>query len=193
MSIRPFRNITPTLGKRVFIDDSAVVIGRVTLGDDVSVWPTTVIRGDVNTINIGARTNVQDGSVLHVNSPKPELPNGLPLVIGTDVTVGHRCVLHGCTIGNFCLIGMGAIVLDGAVLEDYVFIGAGAMVSLGHVVLLNPRQFDALYELGNMMEDYGNKAGALKLYRKALELDPQLGGARKHVDALTRDVEGQGI
>jgi carbonic anhydrase/acetyltransferase-like protein (isoleucine patch superfamily) len=131
MNIRPFRNITPTLGKRVFIDDSAVVIGRVTLGDDVSVWPTTVIRGDINTVSIGARTNVQDGSVLHVNSPKPELPNGLPLVIGTDVTVGHRCVLHGCTIGNFCLIGMGAIVLDGAVLDDYVFIGAGAMVAPG--------------------------------------------------------------
>ena len=131
MSIRPFRNITPTLGARVFVDDSAVVIGRVTLDDDVSVWPTTVIRGDVNTITIGARSNVQDGSVLHVNSPKPELPNGLPLVIGTDVTVGHRCVLHGCTIGNFCLIGMGAIVLDGAVLDDYVFIGAGAMVSPG--------------------------------------------------------------
>jgi carbonic anhydrase/acetyltransferase-like protein (isoleucine patch superfamily) len=131
MSIRSFRHIAPTLGARVFIDDSAVVIGRVTLGDDVSVWPTTVIRGDVNTINIGARSNVQDGSVLHVNSPKPELPNGMPMVIGTDVTVGHSCVLHACTIGNFCLIGMGAIVLDGAVLDDYVFIGAGAMVTPG--------------------------------------------------------------
>lgn len=131
MNIRPFRNINPKLGARVFVDPSAVVIGRVTLGDDVSIWPTVVVRGDVNDIRIGARTNVQDGSVLHVNSPKPQQPEGMPLVIGENVTIGHRCVIHGCTIGNFCLIGMGAIVLDGAVLEDYVFIGAGAIVTPG--------------------------------------------------------------
>jgi len=131
MNIRPFRNIQPQLGQRVFVDPSAVVIGRVKLGDDVSVWPTTVIRGDVNDITIGARSNIQDGSVLHVTSPYPEMPNGIPLVIGEDVTVGHGCILHACTIGNFCLIGMGATVLDGAVLEDYVFIGAGAVVTPG--------------------------------------------------------------
>ncbi len=131
MNIRPFRNINPKLGARVFVDASAVVIGRVTLGDDVSIWPTAVIRGDVNDISIGARSNVQDGSVLHVTSPSPQLPNGVPLVIGENVTIGHHCVLHACTIGNFCLVGMGAIVLDGAVLEDYVFIGAGAMVTPG--------------------------------------------------------------
>jgi carbonic anhydrase/acetyltransferase-like protein (isoleucine patch superfamily) len=131
MSIRPFRNITPTLGARAFVDASAVVIGRVTLGDDVSVWPTVVIRGDVNDITIGARSNIQDGSVLHVNSPSPQQPGGFPLVIGENVTIGHRCVLHGCTIGNYCLVGMGAIVLDGVVLEDYVFIGAGAVVTPG--------------------------------------------------------------
>ena len=131
MNIRPFRNINPKLGAHVFVDPSAVVIGRVTLGDDVSIWPTVVVRGDVNDISIGARTNVQDGSILHVNSPKPQQPNGMPLVIGESVTIGHRCVIHGCTIGNFCLIGMGAIVLDGAVLEDYVFVGAGAVVTPG--------------------------------------------------------------
>lgn len=131
MNIRPYKNIHPQLGARVFVDPSAVVIGRVTLGDDVSVWPTTVIRGDVNDIRIGARSNIQDGSVLHVTSPYPEMPNGIGLTIGEDVTVGHGVILHACTIGNFCLIGMGAIVLDDAVLEDYVFIGAGAVVTPG--------------------------------------------------------------
>lgn len=131
MSIRPYRNIQPQLGARVFVDPSAVVIGRVKLGDDVSVWPMAAIRGDVNDISIGARTNIQDGSVLHVTSPYPEMPNGIPLVIGEDVTVGHGVILHACTIGNFCLIGMGATILDGVVLEDHVFIGAGAMVTPG--------------------------------------------------------------
>lgn len=131
MHLRPYKNIHPQLGQRVFVDPSAVVIGRVWLGDDVSVWPTTVIRGDVNDIRIGARTNVQDGSVLHVTSPYPEMPNGIPLIIGEDVTIGHGVILHACTIGNFCLIGMGATILDGAVLEDHVFVGAGAIVTPG--------------------------------------------------------------
>lgn len=131
MNIRSFKNISPKLGARVYVDSSAVVIGRVTLGDDVSIWPTVVIRGDINDISIGARSNIQDGSVLHVTSPKPQLPNGIPMVIGENVTIAHGCVLHACTIGNFCLVGMGAIVLDGAVLEDYVFIGAGAVVTPG--------------------------------------------------------------
>lgn len=131
MSIRPFQNHRPELGARVFVDDAAVVIGRVKLGDDVSVWPCAVIRGDVNDITIGARTNVQDGAVLHVTSPYPEQPQGVPLVIGEDVTIGHGVILHACTIGNFCLIGMGATVLDGAVLGEYVFIGAGAVVTPG--------------------------------------------------------------
>ena len=131
MNLRPYKNIHPQLGQRVFVDPSAVVIGRVWLGDDVSVWPTSVIRGDVNDIRIGARTNVQDGSVLHVTSPYPEMPNGIPLSIGEDVTVGHGVILHACTIGNFCLIGMGSTILDGAILGDYVFVGAGAVVTPG--------------------------------------------------------------
>lgn len=128
-SIRPYLGVMPTLGQRVFIDPTAVVIGKVTLGDDVSVWPTAVIRGDVNTIEIGARTSVQDGSVLHVTSPNPAYPQGIPLKIGSDVTVGHAVTLHACTIGNFCLIGMGAIVLDDVHTEEFVMIGAGSVVT----------------------------------------------------------------
>lgn len=128
-NIRPYRSIQPQLGARVYVDASAVVIGRVKLGDDVSVWPTAVIRGDVNDITIGARSNVQDGSVLHVTSPYPGMPNGIATTIGDDVTIGHSCILHACTIGNFCLVGMGATVLDGVVMEDFVFVGAGAIVT----------------------------------------------------------------
>jgi carbonic anhydrase/acetyltransferase-like protein (isoleucine patch superfamily) len=131
MSVRPYLHHVPLLGERVFVDPSAVVIGKVTLGDDVSVWPTSVLRGDVNDIAIGARSNVQDGSILHVTHDGEYAPGGRALVVGTDVTVGHRAVLHACTIGNFCLIGMGAIVLDGAVLEDYVMVGAGSIVAPG--------------------------------------------------------------
>jgi carbonic anhydrase/acetyltransferase-like protein (isoleucine patch superfamily) len=123
--------VLPTIGARVYIDPMAAVIGRVTLGDDVSVWPTTVIRGDVNWISVGARTNVQDGAVLHVTHDSVYAPGGRPLVIGEDVVVGHRAVLHACTVGNRCLIGMGSVVLDGAVVGDDVLIAAGAVVSPG--------------------------------------------------------------
>ena len=129
--IRTFKNITPILGNNVYIDDSAVVIGDVTLGDDVSVWPTTVIRGDVESIRIGAGTNVQDGSVLHVSHAGDYSPEGHPLAIGKGVTIGHRAVVHACTVGNYCLIGIGAIIMDDAVLEDYVMLGAGSLVPPG--------------------------------------------------------------
>ena len=131
MNIRPYKNIYPQLGNNVYVDLAATVIGDVVLGDDVSVWPGVVIRGDVNYIRIGARTNIQDGSVLHETSPYPEKPNGIPLIIGDDVTVGHGVILHACTIGNCSLIGMGAIILDGAVIDERVFVGAGAMVTPG--------------------------------------------------------------
>ncbi len=129
--VRPYLTFTPTLGARVFIDPSAVVIGKATLGDDVSIWPTSVVRGDVHTISIGARTNVQDGSILHVTHDGEYAPGGKPLIVGTDVTVGHRAILHACTVGNFCLVGMGSIVLDGAILEDHVMVGAGSVVAPG--------------------------------------------------------------
>jgi carbonic anhydrase/acetyltransferase-like protein (isoleucine patch superfamily) len=127
-AIRPYEGILPTLGARVYVDPQSCVIGRVTLGDDASVWPMAVARGDVNTISVGARTSVQDGAVLHVTHDGPYTPGGLPLVIGDEVTIGHKAVLHACTIGNRCLVGMGAIVLDGAFVEDEVMIAAGAVV-----------------------------------------------------------------
>lgn len=129
--LRIFNKCQPEIGKNVYIDDSAVVIGDVVLGDDVSVWPTTVIRGDVESIRIGSGTNVQDGSVLHVSHAGDYSEKGHPLQIGKGVTIGHRAVVHACTVGDYCLLGIGAIILDDAVLEDYVMLGAGALVPPG--------------------------------------------------------------
>ena len=134
MSVRNFQDQQPQLGERVFIDESAVVIGDVNLEDDVSVWPTSVIRGDVHHIKVGANTNIQDGSVLHVSHQSPFSTQGFPLNIGKAVTIGHRAVIHGCTVGDFCLIGMGAIILDGAKIEDHVMLGAGTLVAPGKVL-----------------------------------------------------------
>lgn len=131
MTIRKFKDKQPILGESVYIDDSAVVIGDVTLGDDVSIWPATVVRGDVESIKIGDGTNIQDGSVLHVTHAGGGAAQGHPLTIGKGVTIGHKAVVHACTVGDYCLIGIGAIILDGAVLEDYVMLGAGALVTPG--------------------------------------------------------------
>ncbi len=130
-NIRSHESSTPTLGQRVYIDPMAVVIGDVHLGDDCSVWPHTVIRGDMHKIRIGARCSIQDGSVLHITHASTYEPEGHPLTLGNDVTVGHRAVLHGCTIGNRVLIGIGAIVMDGVVIEDEVVIAAGSLVPPG--------------------------------------------------------------
>lgn len=127
-SLRAYKGILPTVGERVFIDDTSVLAGDITLGDDVSIWPLVAARGDVNHIVIGERTNVQDGSVLHVTHKNAENPEGYPLIIGNDVTIGHKVMLHGCTIGNRVLVGMGTIVLDGVIIEDEVMIGAGSLV-----------------------------------------------------------------
>ena len=131
MAIRSFQQRTPQLAERVFVDASAVVIGDVELGEDSSVWPLTVIRGDMHRIRIGARTSVQDGCVLHITHAGPFNPDGFPLLIGDDVTIAHKVMLHGCTVGNRILIGMGSIVMDGAVVEDDVIIGAGSLVPPG--------------------------------------------------------------
>ena len=133
-NIYRFMDEHPQLGARVFIDPKASVTGSVLLGDDVSVWPMTVIRGDVNRVIIGARSNIQDGCVLHVTHEGPWQPDGLPLVIGEDVTVGHGAILHACTIGDRCLVGMGAIVMDGAVLEPDSMVAGGAVVTPGKLV-----------------------------------------------------------
>ena len=131
MAIRPYKGTLPQLGPRVYVDDSAVVIGDVVLGEDASVWPQCSVRGDVNRIRIGARTNIQDNTVMHVTHKYADLPEGRACVVGDDVTVGHQCVLHACTIGNECLIGMGSIVLDGAVLHNRALLGAGSLVTEG--------------------------------------------------------------
>ena len=126
--LRSYQGIFPTLGSNIYIDQSAVILGDITLANDVSIWPLVAARGDVNTMTIGARTNVQDGTVLHVTRRSENNPNGNPLHIGADVTIGHKCMLHGCTLGDRILVGMGAIIMDGAVIEDDVFIGAGSLV-----------------------------------------------------------------
>ena len=130
-ALRTYQGVSPQLGERVYIDTASVVIGNVTLGDDCSVWPMTVIRGDMHRITIGARTSVQDGSVLHITHASDFNPDGFPLTIGDDVTIGHKAILHGCTLGSRILVGMGAIVMDGAVVEDEVIIAAGAVVTPG--------------------------------------------------------------
>ncbi len=132
MKLRAFGSHRPVVGRGVYVDPLAVVIGKVTLGDDVSLWPGTVVRGDVNEIRIGDRSNIQDGSVLHVTHDGPYSPGGLPLDIGADVTVGHQTTLHACTIGDRCLIGMTSCIMDGAVLEDEVLLAAGSLVAPGY-------------------------------------------------------------
>jgi carbonic anhydrase/acetyltransferase-like protein (isoleucine patch superfamily) len=126
MPIYPYQGRWPTLGARVFLAPGAHLVGDIVLGDDVSFWVHTAARGDVNWIRIGARTNVQDGTVLHVSHERH------PLAIGEGVVVGHHAVLHGCTIEDGALIGIGARVLDGAVVEAGAQIGAGAVVAPGH-------------------------------------------------------------
>ncbi len=128
MPLKSYKNITPTIGNNVYIDESSVLVGEVSCDDDVSIWPLVAARGDVNFIKIGARTNIQDGTVLHVTRTSDTKPDGYPLIIGEDVTVGHKCMLHGCTLGNRILVGMGAIIMDGVVVEDDVFIGGGTLV-----------------------------------------------------------------
>ena len=130
-AIRCYQDHSPRLGARVFVDPSAVVIGDVELGDDASVWPCAVIRGDMHRIRIGARTSVQDGAVLHITHASDYNPAGHPLIIGDDVTIGHAVCLHGCHIGNRVLIGIGSNILDGAIVEDDVVIGAGTLVPPG--------------------------------------------------------------
>lgn len=134
MNIRQYQGKTPQLAETVFVDSTAVVIGDVAIGAHSSVWPQAVVRGDIHRIRIGARTSIQDGSVLHVTHAGPYNPDGFELTVGDEVTVGHQVTLHGCTVGDRVLVGIGAIVMDGAVLEDEVVIGAGSLVPPGKVL-----------------------------------------------------------
>lgn len=151
--LRAWQTVHPALGERVWVDPAATVIGRVSLADDVSIWPGAVLRGDVNEIHIGARTNVQDGTIAHVTHDGPYTPGGLPLVLGADITVGHGAILHACTIGDRCLVGMGAIILDGAELAADVMLAAGSLVSPGKRLrsgwLYRGRPAEAVRELGD--------------------------------------------
>ncbi|GIX31669.1 MAG: gamma carbonic anhydrase family protein [Porticoccaceae bacterium] len=131
MALRSFRGRSPRLSERVYVDPAATVIGDVTLAEDVSIWPGAVVRGDMHWIRIGARSNVQDNAVLHITHPSRFNPGGFPLEIGEEVVVGHRAILHGCTLGNRILVGNGAILNDGVVVEDEVIIGAGCVVPPG--------------------------------------------------------------
>ncbi len=146
MPLRTYKSIAPTLGERCYVDESSVIAGDVILDDDASIWSLVAARGDVNHIRIGKRSNVQDGTVLHVTRKSAQNPNGFPLIIGEDVTVGHKCMLHGCELGNRILVGMGAIIMDGVIVEDDVFIGAGTLVppnkrlESGYLYVGNPMQ-----------------------------------------------------
>ncbi len=120
-----YAGLHPQLGRSVFIAPGAKVIGDVRLGDEVSIWYNTVIRGDVHYVSIGAGTNIQDSSICHVTHDTH------PLVVGRDVTVGHGVILHGCTVEDLALIGMGAVVLDGAIVRTNAFVAAGAVVTPG--------------------------------------------------------------
>jgi gamma-carbonic anhydrase len=126
--IRPFKGVYPKIDRTAFISETAVIIGDVHIGADTGVWFNVVIRGDVNSIRIGCRTNIQDLSMLHVTGKKSESNPGSPLFIGDDVTIGHNCTIHGCTLENGAFVGMNAVVMDKAV------VGAGAMVAAGSLV-----------------------------------------------------------
>ena len=135
MNVRPYLDRLPQLGERAYVDPAASVIGDVVLGDDVSVWPFTIIRGDVNFVRIGDRSNIQDGTVVHVSHDGPHARlGGFATRIGSDVTIGHKAIIHACTIEDAVLVGMGAIVLDGAIVRKHGFVGAGALIAPGKVV-----------------------------------------------------------
>ena len=133
-SIRPYKGTFPQVAQSAYVDESAVVIGDVRVGEESSVWCTCVLRGDVNSISIGKRSNIQDGSILHVTHKNPERhPDGYPVKIGDDVTVAHNVTLHGCTLEDACFVGMSSTVMDGAVIQSGCMIGAGTLVTPGKV------------------------------------------------------------
>jgi carbonic anhydrase/acetyltransferase-like protein (isoleucine patch superfamily) len=130
-NLRPFEQYVPDIDDSAWVDPSAVVIGQVHLAAHSSIWPNVTVRGDINRIVIGQYTNIQDASVLHISHDSRFMPGGAALEIGNEVTVGHQVMLHGCRIGNRCLIGMSSLIMDHAVLGDEVMVGAGSLVPGG--------------------------------------------------------------
>ena len=133
-NIRDFHGFRPEVSPSAYIDPAAQVIGHVSVGQDSSIWPTAVVRADMHMIRIGDRTNVQDGALLHVTHDSQYTLGGFALTIGSDVTIGHGAVLHGCTVQDACLVGMRATILDGTLIKRHALIGAGAVVTQGRVV-----------------------------------------------------------
>ncbi len=129
--IKTYEGVAPVVAASAYVDEMAAVIGKVTIGEESSIWPMAVLRGDCNTIAIGDRTSIQDGSVIHVNHDAPFNPGGDRVVVGNDVTVGHKVMLHGCAIMDRCLIGMASTIMDKVVIESNVMVGAGSLVSPG--------------------------------------------------------------
>jgi len=134
MPIRSYLSHQPSIGDNTYVDEAAVIIGQVSVGRDCSIWPFASIRGDMHHIQIGDRTSVQDGCVLHITHAGQFNPHGFPLTIGNDVTIGHKAILHGCTVHDACLVGMGSIVMDGAIIESEVILGAGSLVPPGKIL-----------------------------------------------------------
>lgn len=135
MPIYPYKNVVPTIDPTAYVHPDAVIIGDVHVGMHSSIWPGVVIRGDVNFVRIGSRTNIQDGSILHVTRPTEENPSGIPLIIGDEVIIGHQVSLHACHLKNRSMVGIGAIVLDRVVVEEQAMVGAGSLVTPGKQVL----------------------------------------------------------
>ena len=134
MAIRRFTDLNPQIHASAFVEETALVIGGATLDEDSSVWPMAVIRADINSIYVGKRSNIQDGTIIHVTHAGKYNPEGYQTQIGNDVTVGHRCILHGCTIADHSLIGMGVCLMDGVTVESNVIVGAGSLVTPGKVL-----------------------------------------------------------
>jgi carbonic anhydrase/acetyltransferase-like protein (isoleucine patch superfamily) len=134
MTIRTFEGTHPHIASSAYIDEMSIVIGDVTIGEDSSIWPMAVLRGDVNSITIGARTSIQDGAVIHVSHKTAANPAGHPTWVGDDVTIAHQVTLHGCTIHHHCLIGIGSTIMDGVVIEPEVMVGAGSLVPPGKIL-----------------------------------------------------------
>ncbi len=134
MTTRDFASTSPRIAGSAYVDSAALVIGDVMIGEDTSLWPMCVVRGDVQSIRIGTRTNIQDGTVIHVTHDSRFCPGGQPTYVGDDVTVGHKVLLHACTVENTCLIGMNAVIMDGAVVQSRVIVGAGSVVPPGKIL-----------------------------------------------------------